>query len=82
MHAAVGLDEIVGHQVDVIIVEIDGCRFAVLFRIRRAVSADVDAVVEIGDVIVAHHVARSVHLDRVITLEAGAAIDPGIVPAY
>jgi hypothetical protein len=57
VHAAVSFDEVVPGHVNVVVVEVDRNSLAVLFRFGRAVRGDADAVMEVGDGVVADDVA-------------------------
>ena len=80
VHAAVGLDEVVAHHVDVVAVDVDRRGAALGVALRRPVGRDADAVVEVGDGVAGDDVAGPVDLDRVVAGEQVRAVRPGAGP--
>ena len=68
MNAAVGLDDVIDHHVNIIVVNVDRDRLLVLRLRRRAVRADVDAVVKVGYVVVTDHMPLAVNFDCAVRL--------------
>ncbi len=71
LRTAIGLDAIVGHVVDIVVIDIDGAGIPVGVAAGRAIGRDVDAVMPVGDIVVGHHMALPVHLDRVFRGNGG-----------
>ncbi len=49
LRAAIGLDAIVRHVVEIIVVDVDGAGIQIRILLRRAVGGNIDAVMPVGD---------------------------------
>ena len=85
VRAAVRLDEVISHQEDVVVVDIDGSTLLAGTALRTSVGVDADTVMVIGNVIVANHMSLTLYLDGVVggdgrgIFKPGPAMDPSAV---
>src|SRR5262245_30857174 len=81
MYAAVGFNKIVNHYEDVIVVDVYRHSLLILRFGRRAIRADINAVVEVSDVVVTDDVPLPVYFDPIIRLKRRGLIFAEIRPA-
>ena len=75
--AAVGFNEVVVGEVDVVVVDVDRRSATVRVGFRRTVGGDADGVVEIGDGVVGDDVAGAVNFDGEEAAELVRGVDTG-----
>jgi hypothetical protein len=61
--SAIGFDEVIVGKMNVVVVDIDGRRAPLRIRVRRTISRNADAIVEIGDCVMPDDVPGALHLD-------------------
>src|SRR5262245_62385719 len=81
MYAAVRFDKIVNHHEDVIIVDVYRHSLLILRFGRRAIRADINAVVEVSDVVMTDDMPLTVYFDPIIRLKRRGLVFAEIRPA-
>src|SRR5215475_13108737 len=81
MYAAVRFDKIVNHYEDVIVVDVYRHSLLILRFGRRAIRADINAVVEESDVVMTDDVPLPVYFDPIIRLKRRGLVFAEIRPA-
>src|SRR5262245_11614622 len=81
MYAAVVINKIVSHYKYVIVVDVYRHSLLILRFGRRAIRADINAVVEVSDVVVTDDVPLPVYFDPIIRLKRRGLIFAEIRPA-
>ena len=81
VNAAVGLNEVVVGEVNVVVVNVDGRRLPLKIGFGRAVGRDADAVVKVGNSVVGDDVSGAVDLNGKKTAQLMRRVDACRAPA-
>ena len=81
VHAAIGFDEVVHHHMNVVVVNVNGHSLLVLGFGWGSIGGHGDAIMKIGDRVVADDVALAIDLDSIVGFDGMRLILSEVGPA-
>src|SRR5687767_12211952 len=81
MYASISFNKIIGHEVYVVIINVYGNCFQIMFIFRRTISGNTNSIVKKCNSIVADNMARPIYTDGCVAIQLVGRVNTGVGPA-